>query len=102
MSRLALLPHAWRATRVVLHAAEGLTTTLCVFPFVGVARKRALIGSWSARLLKHLHIDARLHGAIAARQGNVLLVANHVSWLDIFVLNAQQPARFVAKSDLAR
>lgn len=33
--------------------------------------------------------------------GNVLIVANHTSWLDIFVINAVQPSRFVAKADLA-
>jgi len=32
----------------------------------------------------------------------VLLVANHISWLDIFVLNAHLPVRFVAKAELAR
>jgi 1-acyl-sn-glycerol-3-phosphate acyltransferase len=31
----------------------------------------------------------------------VLIVANHTSWLDIFVINAVQPSRFVAKADLA-
>jgi 1-acyl-sn-glycerol-3-phosphate acyltransferase len=102
MSRLAFAPRAWRATRVVLHAAEGLATTLCVFPFIGVRQKRTLIRRWSARLLRQLGLEARVHGTIDAREGNVLIVANHVSWLDIFVLNAQQPARFVAKSDLAR
>jgi len=35
-------------------------------------------------------------------RGHVLIVANHVSWLDIFILNAQQPARFIAKAELAR
>jgi 1-acyl-sn-glycerol-3-phosphate acyltransferase len=29
-------------------------------------------------------------------------VANHVSWLDIFVLNAIHPVRFVAKAELSR
>ena len=32
----------------------------------------------------------------------MVLVANHVSWLDIFVLNAVQPARFIAKAELRR
>ena len=49
-----------------------------------------------------MNVDARVHGAIGAPRGNVLIVANHVSWLDIFVLQAEQPARFVAKSELAR
>ena len=29
-----------------------------------------------------------------------MLVANHVSWLDIFAINAVLPARFVAKSEI--
>jgi len=32
----------------------------------------------------------------------MLLVANHVSWLDPFAINAVRPARFVAKSEVAR
>lgn len=102
MARLALIPRAWRATRVTLHVAQGLGTTLGVFPFVGVARKRSLIKRWSSRLLALLNVDARVRGVLETDGGNVLIVANHVSWLDIFVLNAQQPARFVAKSELAR
>ena len=47
-------------------------------------------------------VEARVHGDIGARGGNVLVVANHISWLDIFVLNAVHPVRFVAKSELAR
>jgi 1-acyl-sn-glycerol-3-phosphate acyltransferase len=102
MTRLALVPRAWRATRITLHLAQGLWTTLAVFPFVGPPRKRTLIKRWSARLLALLNIEARVKGALDTVGGNVLIVANHVSWLDIFVLNAQQPARFVAKSELAR
>jgi 1-acyl-sn-glycerol-3-phosphate acyltransferase len=32
--------------------------------------------------------------------GPVLLVANHVSWIDIFVINAVRPTVFVAKSEI--
>ncbi|MFT3802250.1 MAG: lysophospholipid acyltransferase family protein [Burkholderiaceae bacterium] len=31
-----------------------------------------------------------------------LLVANHVSWVDIFVINALAPSSFIAKDDIAR
>jgi len=31
-----------------------------------------------------------------------MLVANHVSWLDIFVINAVSPAAFVAKDDVRK
>ena len=102
MTRLAFVPRAWRATRVTVHVAQGLLTTLAVFPFARPPLKRTLTKRWCIRLLALLHVEARVHGTLAAVGGNVMIVANHVSWLDIFVLNAQQPARFVAKSELAR
>lgn len=34
-------------------------------------------------------------------RGHGAVVANHVSWLDIFVLNAQKPIWFVAKAEVA-
>jgi 1-acyl-sn-glycerol-3-phosphate acyltransferase len=39
------------------------------------------------------------HGsAVPLKQG--MIVANHISWLDIFVINALYPCRFVAKSEI--
>jgi 1-acyl-sn-glycerol-3-phosphate acyltransferase len=73
-----------------------------VFPFVSDARKRRLVKRWSARLLRILNVSASVRGDLAPVQGNVLLVANHISWLDIFVLNAHLPVRFVAKAEIAR
>ncbi len=93
---------AWRGARVFLHVAEGLATTALVFPFARPATREALIRRWSVRLLRMLAIDVRLAGSVDPRRGNVLIVANHISWLDIFVLHAQRPARFVAKSELKR
>ena len=111
-SAAALLPYyrptpAWaritRFCRVVAHLAGGLATTVFVFPWVGPSRKRALIRRWSRQLLQMLNVRRRVvwqhEGGM---RGHVLIVANHVSWLDIFVLNAQQPARFIAKAELAR
>ena len=75
---------------------------MCVFPFVSDARKRRLVKRWSRRLLRILNVTARVRGELASVSGNVLLVANHISWLDIFVLNAHLPVRFVAKAEIAR
>src|SRR5947199_5895908 len=45
--------------------------------------------------------QVRVSGLPAAGlRGNLLIVANHISWLDIFVLNTLQPARFIAKSEM--
>ncbi len=102
-SPLPLPRRLFRSARVAVHIAQGLATTAFVFPLVGVPTKQALIRRWCRLLLRMLSIEARIHGLPdAGLPGNLLIVANHISWLDIFVLNAMQPARFVAKSELRR
>ncbi len=96
------LVRLWRAARVTVHVIEGLATTTLVFPLVRSAARRRLIRGWSGRLLGMLAVEARVHGELPAAGGNLLVVSNHVSWLDIFVLHSVQPVRFIAKSDLAR
>jgi len=98
---VALPVRAWRAARVSAHVVAGIATQTFVFPRASAERRRAITQRWCRRLLQLMNVEARVHGAIGAPQGNVLIVANHVSWLDIFVLQAEQPARFVAKSELA-
>jgi len=72
-------------------------TTLLV-PFVAPSRQLELRQRWSARLLKilgiHLQADAPFIGP------GSLIVANHVSWLDIFVINAAFPTTFVSKAEV--
>lgn len=100
--RNSLPVRCWRWSRTCVHVLEGVATTLVVFPLVDDARRRRLVKRWSVRLLRILAVDARVEGDLAAHRGNVLVVANHVSWLDIFVLNAHRPVRFVAKAEIAR
>lgn len=101
--RTALTVRLARSARVTAHLVGGLATTVFVFPWIGPPRKQALIRRWSRQLLQMLGVDARVHWRHdEGLPGNLLIVANHVSWLDIFVLNALQPARFIAKDDLRR
>ncbi|MBS0320818.1 MAG: 1-acyl-sn-glycerol-3-phosphate acyltransferase [Proteobacteria bacterium] len=95
---------AWRALRVSLHLVRGLATTTFVFPRAGRARRRALTRAWSRRLVALMGLEMRVDGMLAhagQEDGNVVYVANHVSWLDIFVINALAPAQFIAKAELA-
>jgi len=86
-----------------LHVVAGIATTYAVFPFVDASRRREIVRRWSVRLLRILRVEARFHGLPAdGLPGNVLIVANHVSWLDIFVLLALSPARFVGKAEIRR
>src|SRR5690606_20394733 len=87
--------------RVILHLLQGLATSAFVFPFVSPQRREVLVRSWSAALLRILRVQLDAHFVDGApSQRNALVVANHVSWLDIFVVNAVQPCHFVAKADI--
>src|SRR5438105_6443821 len=92
----------YRAARIGIHLLEGFATTSLLFPLLHPRTQRNLVRVWSRRLLRMLNVDTRLHGALCTADGNVLLVANHVSWLDVFVLNSFHPVRFIAKAELAR
>jgi 1-acyl-sn-glycerol-3-phosphate acyltransferase len=103
MRRTPLTVRLYRSARVSAHVVEGVLTAALVFPWVGVPRKQVMIRGWSKRLLRMLKVEARIHGLPdGGLPGNLLIVANHVSWLDIFVLNTLQPSRFIAKSELRR
>ena len=94
---------ALRVARVTAHVLRGLATTALVFPLVDLPRRQRLIRSWCISLLRILRVEARVHGLPpGGMPGNALIVANHISWLDVFVLNTVQPARFIAKSELAK
>ncbi len=84
--------------RAVLHALHGALLCALLFRFFTPAQRMRRVGWWSARMLRLLGITLQASGTPHA--GPVLLVANHISWLDILAINAVQPARFVAKADV--
>jgi len=91
-----------RLTRAVAHIFEGLATTAIVFPFASHGSRGRMVQRWSQRLLRILAVEFEHGGLPADIPQRVLIVANHISWLDIFVLNTLQPSRFIAKSDIKR
>jgi 1-acyl-sn-glycerol-3-phosphate acyltransferase len=52
------------------------------------------------QVCKIVGIRLNVDGEVAAEQG-VLLISNHVSWIDITVLSAVAPVSFVAKQEVA-
>lgn len=96
-ARAPSLTKILRLLRVGMHIAEGLVVASVVFPRVSVARRQALQQRWSCRLVSMLGVRLEAHGA-ARTDG--LLVANHISWLDVFVISAIFPATFVCKSEV--
>jgi 1-acyl-sn-glycerol-3-phosphate acyltransferase len=91
----------FRLPRVCLHLLAGLLTAALVFPFVGVTVRGRLVKRWSVKLLLVCRVQVIFNGdGSTLAHARALIVANHVSWLDIFVINAILPCRFVAKSDI--
>jgi 1-acyl-sn-glycerol-3-phosphate acyltransferase len=91
---------AVRGCRVALHLIYGALQALC-YPHLDRARQQRLLKKWSGQLLTILNIRVEIggHQQPHAPDG-CLMVSNHVSWLDIFVLNAIQPAHFIAKAEV--
>jgi 1-acyl-sn-glycerol-3-phosphate acyltransferase len=89
----------WRLLRALLHALHGALICALLFPRLSAAQRMQRVGWWSARMLRLLGITLQATGT-PPHVGPVLLVANHISWLDILAINAVQPARFVSKADV--
>jgi 1-acyl-sn-glycerol-3-phosphate acyltransferase len=90
----------WRILCVVGMVAQGLWLAMLVMPRRDAAGWHAIMQRWSVRMLRCLGVTVRVSGH--AHPGAVLMVANHVSWLDIPALHASAPqARFVSKSNIA-
>ncbi len=92
----------WRALRVVLHLLAG--SLELIWRRAGRDPHRADIAAakqrWCLRLLEIMAVELRVHGPL--RGGGVLLVSNHVSWLDIPVIAAARPCYFLSKDEVSR
>lgn len=97
------LKRTWRVVRLVVHLSAGVTEVALTFRFRSEHSRTRAIGSWSRRLLKVLGVEVAGQGSIPEQAlQNTVLVANHISWIDIFALNAVTVSRFVAKSEVRR
>jgi 1-acyl-sn-glycerol-3-phosphate acyltransferase len=91
----------WRLARVALHLLHGMALMAWRFQGLDAAGRQTLVQWWSAKLLREAGLTLRVQGQ--PRPGGALLIANHVSWLDIAALHAACPqARFVSKADVRR
>jgi 1-acyl-sn-glycerol-3-phosphate acyltransferase len=88
-----------RLTRAVMHVLHGILIVLLRFRAYDRARRIERIEWWSRKTLRLMGIALQVDGSPAP--GGALMVANHISWLDIAALHAVCPqARFVSKADV--
>ncbi|KQP43981.1 1-acyl-sn-glycerol-3-phosphate acyltransferase [Pseudorhodoferax sp. Leaf274] len=90
----------WRLLRLIGHGTAGLWTIRTRFAGWEPRQREQAVQAWAARVLalSGIRLDV---GGQAMAAGPVLLVANHISWLDIVVMHAAGYCRFVSKADVA-
>ena len=88
MHLTAPLLAGFRLARLSVHLLHGMAVMALRFPSLDEAGRQARIGWWSAGVLRAMGVA--LHVTGTARPGATLLLANHVSWLDIAALHADR------------
>ncbi len=100
--RTPTIVRLYRALRLILTLSAGVATVAGLFPFYRPARRKLAICRWSARVLAALNIETRIRGVPPDAGRASVLIANHVSWLDIQLIHSVRQVRFVAKSEVRR
>lgn len=89
-----------RGFRLALHLLYAALLAL-PYPHLNRAGQRRMLKIWSRQLLGILNVGICTVGQRPMQdEGGRVVIANHVSWLDIFVLNATCPSHFIAKAEV--
>ena len=87
-----------RFIRIGLHLLSGLWMLHRTKKVGDLEKRRDGIMSWSARMLAILGVESELVTDLPTKPS--LIVANHLSWLDILVLGSLIPVRFLSKDEI--
>jgi len=89
----------WKLLRATAHAAGGWWTIRFSFPRMDADARAREVERWACRMLQILGVRLVVQGTPPSG-GPLLLVVNHLSWLDILTIHAARHVRFVAKSNI--
>ena len=89
----------WKILRGLWHVLMGMWTIHVRFPQLSPEQREARVQAWSLQFLALWGVHLRVMGQ-PVLNGPALIVANHISWLDILVIHAARHCRFVSKSDI--
>jgi len=92
---------AWRCVLIFLHVLRGWWLVWRQNGSWTPEQQAQVVEGWSQQLLAIMGITVQVHGQPPAA-GPLLLVSNHISWLDIPAIHAARNCRFVAKADIRR
>ncbi len=87
--------------RLAVHLAVGLWKVAVLFPLLDAVARERRVQRWSRQLVGICGVTMMFdHTRQLEPASRALIICNHISWLDIFVINTLHPCRFVAKSDI--
>lgn len=86
-----------RLLRAIGHALGGWWIIRFRFPQLSEAEREQQVQRWAERMLNLLGISLTVQGTPPAH-GPMLVICNHLSWLDILAIHAARHVRFVSKS----
>ncbi len=89
----------WKFLRGLWHVLMGMWTIYLRFPQLTPEQRDMRVQAWALQFLALWGIHLRVLGQPVS-SGPALMVANHISWLDILVIHAARHCRFVSKSDI--
>lgn len=98
----AQLPYIRFAVRIIgllLVVLIGLFIAFAFYGWMSKSKKEWVLRTWSRCLMKTTGVQVVSEGA-PIMEGPVMLTANHVSWIDIFIINSQRATAFIAKSEI--
>jgi 1-acyl-sn-glycerol-3-phosphate acyltransferase len=88
--------------RLVAHILRGVWIMATRFQREPAEVRLALNRAWSLELLRLCGMKLVVHNDQARLDSGVLVVGNHISWIDIYVINAWRPTPFVSKAEIRR
>jgi 1-acyl-sn-glycerol-3-phosphate acyltransferase len=91
-----------KSLKILLHIFCVIPLCLLIL-IVSRKKQEGIIQYWCKKLLSIFEIKVELKGfeTYLFNQKKYLIVSNHISWLDIIVIQSIRPSIFVAKSDVA-
>ena len=89
----------FRALKILLHAFLAVLTGIFRYPSWSPEKQRQYIRNWSKKLFRIIGIEVTIINEHLLAS-HALIVSNHLSWLDIFLINTAQPSRFIAKDSI--
>jgi 1-acyl-sn-glycerol-3-phosphate acyltransferase len=89
----------WKFLRGLWHVLMGMWTIYLRFPQLSPEQREMRVQGWALQFLALWGIHLRVLGQPVS-SGPALMVANHISWLDIVVIHAARHCRFVSKTDI--